>query len=162
MSNYSRIVKEVNKGSLFDSAKNLVNATISWNQGDMLYFDNADDLLKPVASNANCTGFVGIADYAIVSGKPVSPYQGTAVDAAQAISEIPGPVYGVVARVTLTTGESINPGDLVYATGPQIVSVSGTKAVGVYQGPAVATAPAGTQVEVLLGHRYPADTLVIS
>lgn len=163
MANFSRIVKEINKSSMFDAAKPYISSAISWNQGDLIYFDTADQLLKPLTVEANATGAVGIADFAIISGRAVSPIQGTAVDAAQAIAEVPGPLFNVVARMKLTTGDTFTAGCLVYAAGtdPQMISSSGTKAIGIFNGPAVTSVPSGTEGEALLGHRYPADTLVI-
>jgi hypothetical protein len=62
-------------------------------------------------------------------------------------------------------GDTFNPGDLVYldpADDVQTVSSAGTKAIGVYVGPLLSAAPAGSQVEVHLGHRYPGDTLMLA
>jgi len=145
----NRIVRSVAPGSIFENAKPLVSSAISWNQGDLLYLDTVNHLLKPLDSDAHAATICGIARQTIVSGKPVSPYQGTAVDAAQAIEALAGPQHGVVAKMLLKAGDSFVPGGLVfYGTDAQTVSSSGTNLVGVFQGPAI-TAAAGDEGEVL-------------
>ena len=158
----NNIVRSVSPKSIFESALNVIDATSTWEQGDILVFDDTANLIKKPAAEADCSTMLGIARVSITNGKLVSPYQGTAVDAAQAIQDIPGPVYGVIASLIIKTGDSINPGDLVYAdpaTSSRGVTVSGTKAIGIYQGKAIATAAAGTLVEILIGARHPADAL---
>jgi hypothetical protein len=149
----NRIVFSVRPGCVFPDAKKGIDSTISWNQGDILYFDDTNNLIKPIASDANGATVMGIAQQTIVNGKPVSPYQGTAVDAAQAIPALAGPQYGVVAKMLLKSGDSFNFGDLVYYGGDaQTVSSTGTNSIGIYQGAAV-TASAGSEGEVLLINR---------
>lgn len=160
----NRIVRSVAPKSLFPDAGKLVTSSTSWNQGDLLKYDPADQKLKVVAAEADNTTFCGIAPVKVVNGKLASPYQGTAVDAAQALGmDIPGPVAGVVAGMVGKTGDAFNPGDLVYGdpADPATVSSAGTKAIGIYVGPAIAGNPAGGIVECLLGHRYPADSLIV-
>lgn len=146
----NRIVRSVSPGSIFENAKPVVSSAISWNQGDLLYFDGATNLLKPLASDATAATICGIARQTIVSGKPVSPYQGTAVDAAQAIEALAGPQHGVVAKMLLKAGDSFAPGDLVFYGGDaQTVSTVGTNLVGIFQSAAI-TAASGDEGEVLL------------
>jgi hypothetical protein len=162
MAGKNRITRSVAPKSVFESAQHVIDATVSFNQGDLLVFDDTNNLLKKPAAEAEGSTFLGIAKVTIVDGKLASPYEGTAVDAAAAISDIPGPEYGSIAKLVLKTGDSINSGDLVYldpASGTYHVSVAGTKAIGIYQGKDIATAPAGQEIEVLLGARHPADTL---
>lgn len=149
--------------SVFPDAVKVIDSTTSWNQGDLLRFDEAANLLKPIALEAEASTFVGIADCTLVLGKPKSPYQGTAVDASQGVVPVVGGVHGVVAKLTAKTGDAFNPGDLVFAVAadPQQVSSAGTKAIGVYLGGVIAAATAGQQVECKLGHRFPGDTLVM-
>lgn len=150
------------KKTLFPSALAVIDSTVSFNEGDLLVFDDTNNRLKVPAAEAEGSTFLGIAEVTVVSGKLASPYLGTAVDAANAISDIPGPAFNVVCKLTLKTGDTIAPGDDVFldpATGTSGVTVSGTKAIGTYQGPAVASAPAGTIVEVLLGCRAKNDVL---
>lgn len=146
----NRIVRSVSPNSLFEEAKPLISSAISWNQGDLLYLDTVNNLIKPLASDANAATILGIARQSIVSGKPVSPYQGTAVDAAQAIENLGGPQFGVVAKMLLKSGDAFIPGGAVYYGGDaQTVSSAGTNSVGVYQGPAL-TAASGSEGEVAL------------
>lgn len=158
------IIRSVNPGSVFESAIKQINSTVSFNQGDILVWDDTNKVLKVPTAESEHSTFLGIARCTIVSGKLASPYSGTAVDAAAAISDIPGPLYGIVAQATLKGGDSLTAGQLVYGRpeeGTRCVQSTGTKAIGVYQGPAVTGGPSTspTVVEVLFGHRYPADTL---
>lgn len=161
MAGKNRIVRSVSEKTIFPSAKSVVSSAVSFAQGDLLVFDDTANLLKLPAAEAEGATFVGIAIETIVDGKLASPYV-TDVDAAQAASEIPGPSYGVVAKLVLKTGDALNPGDLVYldpASGTYHVQAAGTKAIGIYAGPAIASAAAGQQIEVLLGCRHPGDVL---
>lgn len=161
----NNIVRTVNLGSIFEDATQLIDSTVSFNQGDLLYLDTSGHLIKPIgAVAANSQTFLGVAIVTVVSGKIKSPYT-TDVDASLGKSAVPGPSYGVVANLTLKTGDSINPGDLVYPsfTDDQTVtssSVSGVS-IGVYQGKALSSVASGTTIDVLLGHRYPGNTLVM-
>lgn len=147
----NRIVRSVRPGSVFEEALPLVSSAISWNQGDLLYLDTVNALLKPVTADADGATICGIARQTIVSGKPVSPYQGTAVDAAQAAVAIAGPQHGVIAKMKLKSGDAFVPGGAVYACAvdAQTVSSVGTNPVGVFQDKAV-TAGASSQGAVLL------------
>lgn len=156
------ITRSVAPKSIFESAKNVISSTTSFLQGDLLIFDTSTKVLRVAATEAEGATFCGVARLSISLGKPVSPYQGTAVDAAQAIVDIPGPTYGVVAKCIILTGDSVNPGDNIFLSpgvGTRGVASTGTKAIGTYEGPAIAGAAALTQIEVLLGARYPNDTL---
>lgn len=154
------IVRSVAPKSIFEDATKLIT-TLSCEQGDFLRYDSATQTIIKPAAEADGASVLGIAVQTLVSGQPTSPYPGTAVDAAQATPRLPGPTYGVVARCVAKTGDAFVPGQLVYldpATGARGVQTAGTKAIGVYQGAAI-TAVAGQEIEVLLGSRYPADTL---
>ena len=148
----NRIVQSVSPKSIFPEVSNLVDATISYNQGDLLFLDEAAHLVKPVVGDASGEFILGIAPQTVVLGKPRSAYQGTAVDAAQAFEALSGPVYGVVATMKLKVGDSFVPGGDIFcsAVDAQTVSSAGTKLIGVYQGAAV-TAVSGSQGPVLLG-----------
>lgn len=162
MSGVNKIVRDLGKKSIFPDATAVISTSVSFNQGDLLVFNDTTNVLKVPTLEADGLTFLGIAEVTIVSGILASPYSGTAVDAAQAISSIPGPAYNVVAKLVSKTGDAWAPGDLVYldpATGTRGVTVSGTKAIGVYQGKTIASATAGQEIEVLLGTRFPADAL---
>lgn len=152
----NNIVRQVAPKSVFPSAINVIDATVSVNQGDLVAL--VSNKLKAVAIDGDTATLLGVMPVTIVSGKIQSPYSGTAVDAAQSISEVPGPVFGVVAKFTLNTGDSLNPGDKVYplgSAGAQTVTSSSNagarSACGIYQGAAIAGAAAGTQIEVMVG-----------
>lgn len=162
MAGKNTITRSVSPKSIFESAQKVIDSSVSWLQGDLLVFDDTANLLKVPAAEAEGVTFVGVARCDLVDGKLRSPYSGTAVDAAQAISDVPGPVYGIVAKCVLKTGDSINSGDEVYldpATGSRGVTVTGTKSIGLYMGGAIVAAVAGTEIEVLIGSRHPADVL---
>lgn len=161
MAGVNKIVRDLGKKSVFPSAQAVISSAVSFNQGDLIVFDNTANLLAVPALESEGLTFVGIAEVTIVSGKLASPHV-TDVDASSAISDIPGPVYGVVAKLVCKTGDALAPGDLMYldpATGRRGVTVAGTKAIGIYQGAVVASAAAGQEIEVLLGTRFPADAL---
>lgn len=161
MAGTNRIVREVSPATIFPSALKVVDSTSDWNQGDLLVFnDTTKKIVKPSAEAEGAT-FLGIAIQTVTDGKLPVPYV-TDVDASRAISEIPGPQYGVVAKLVLKTGAALNPGDFVYlnpAAGAYHVQEAGTKAIGIYAGPVIASAAAGQLIEVLLGHRHPGDSL---
>lgn len=153
MAGVNNITRMVAPKSIFESAINVISSAISFNQGDLLYFDDTNNLIKKPAAETDGATFLGVARVTVVSGKLASPYN-TDVVASQAISDIPGPQYGVIAKLTLKTGDSISPGDKVYldpATGTTGVTVSGTKPIGIYQGKALTGVAAGTLIEVLIG-----------
>lgn len=159
----NNIVRSVAPKSIFESAKTVIDATVSYNQGDLIAFDGSANLLKAVTAYGDAVGFLGVAKQTIVLGVVKSPYTGTAVDAAQAVEDIAGPVYGVVASLILKTADAFNPGDKVYLTSnaQTISSVNpgsgDTPAtdnyIGIYQGKVVASATAGQKGDILLGTR---------
>lgn len=161
MAGVNKIVRDLGAKSVFPDATAVISSSVSFNQGDLLVFNDTSNILAVPALETEGVTFLGIAPVTIVSGKLASPYV-TAVDASQAISSVPGPSYNVVALLVAKTGVAFNPGDLVYldpATGTRGVTSTGTKAIGVYQGAAISSATAGQEIEVLLGTRFPADAL---
>ena len=145
------IVRSVRPGSIFESALSVISSAVSFNQGDLLYLDATNHLIKPVTSDANCATVLGIARNTVVNGKLISSYSGTAVDAAQAIADIGGPQYGVIALLNLKSGDTFNAGDKVYyGTDAQTVSSVGTNPIGIFQDASI-TASAGSTGKVLIG-----------
>lgn len=146
----NRIVQSVAPKTVFPEASAVVDATVSYNQGDLLCLDSG--LLKAVTGDADGATILGIAPQTVVSGKPKAVYSGTAVDAAAAIEALSGPVYGVVAKLKLKTGDTFNPGDLVYCSSvdAQTVSSTGTNQIGIFQDPTIVGA-AGVEGRILLG-----------
>jgi hypothetical protein len=155
MKAFNRITCSIAPRTLFNDLKNMTDATISYNQGDLLVLDGTNHLVKAIASGETGANVLGLAQATVVDGKPKSPTQGTDVDAAQAIPSLPGAVYGVIAKLVLKTGDAINSGALVYpdpAAGTYHVTATAGSlvAIGFYQGPAVASAVAGQEIEVHL------------
>jgi len=153
----NNIVRSVNPYSLFEDVQNLINSTTTITQGELVYLDTVNHLIKPVAAEANSATFLGAMPVSVVNGKIQSPYN-TNVVASQAIQAIPGPKLGVVCKLTAKTGDAFVPGQKVAldpATGTDAVgTIITTASVGLYQGPAIAAAVAGQQIEVLLTSAY--------
>ena len=162
MAGVNKITRSVAPKSLFESAINVITSAVTIAQGDLVIFNDTSNILDLPAAEADGATFLGIARVSISAGKVVSPYQGTAVDASGAIVDVPGPQYGVIAKLVLKTGITIAPGDRVFldpATGTRGVTNTGTKAIGIYQGPAIAGSAAGQEIECYLGARFPLDSL---
>jgi hypothetical protein len=152
VNNIKRVVRQ---GAIIPDASNLVDSSVSFNQGDLIGLVSGK--LKAIALDADTTTMLGVAPITVVSGVPKSPYS-TAVDGAQAAGAIPGPQMGVVAELVLNTGDAFAIGGLVYAIGSvdaQTVSSSSNsgarKPCGVYVGPVVASATAGQKGLVHVG-----------
>jgi hypothetical protein len=158
----NRIVRTDNAGSVFPDATKLIDNTISFNQGDLLFLDTVAHLIKPLAADADTQNLLGISDITIVNGKLPSGYT-TPVDASAGMSAVPGPLFGVEADMIAKAADVFVAGQEVFwdsASGnpQQVTSASpGTNArsVGVYQG-AGYTAPAGGgKVRIKVFSRYP-------
>lgn len=136
---------------LGQSAKNFLDATVSFNQGDLLYFDGTPNLIKALASDANGATFCGVAQATVVLGKLKSPYTGTAVDAAEALADAPAGVVAVECQLFLKVGDAFATGDLVYGTAvdAQTVSSAGTNSLGRYLGKNLTAASGDTGIIVL-------------
>lgn len=137
-----------------------LTTSISYNQGDLLIFDVATQTVKKPAAESEGSTFLGIATNTVASGVAVGPYSGLATTA-QAQSLIAGPQYGVEASMILKNGDALVFGASVYldpASGPEFVQASGTKAIGIYEGPSI-TGNGSLPVRCLLGARFPNDTL---
>lgn len=155
----NNIVRSVAPKSLFESAYPVLSTSVTYNQGDLIAFDATNLVLKAVTGDGDAANILGVARQKIVSGVAASPYQGTAVDASVGISDLAGPVYGVVAFFTLKTGDAFNPGSKVYLTTTNAQTVTSTNPgsgnhIGIFQGKAVASAASGSTGNVLVGARY--------
>jgi hypothetical protein len=152
----NNIVRSVAPKSLFESALPVLDNTVTYNQGDLIAFDTNNGVLK-AAATGDIDNLLGVARQTLIDGVMPSPYQGTAVDASQAIEDVAGPVYGIVASMVLLNGDTFNPGDKVYLTAdPQTVTVTNPgsgKNCGIYQGRAI-TAGSASVGDVLIGARY--------
>ena len=155
----NRIFRSNSPKSLFESAKNVLGSTSTFNQGDLMCFDTTTKVIRAVTATTDAANCLGIADCTAVQGKKKSPYQGTAVDAAQAIEDLKGPVYGVTAKMVLKTGDAFAPGDEVYlADGQDCQTVSSVDPgdgnyIGIYLGASL-TAAAGAEGDVAILARY--------
>lgn len=161
MAAVNNIVTEVAKKSIFNSAKALITSAVSFAQGDLLILDTTNHILAAPSAETDGAVFLGVATETVVSGLLKRPYT-TDVDASAAITDVPGPVFGVIAKLVSKTADAWVPGNLVYldpATGTRGVSSTGTKAIGVYQGKAITSATAGQEIEVLVGARFGGDVL---
>lgn len=159
MKGINNIKRTIAPNQIFPSAEGLVDNTISWKQGDLLFFDGAANLIKPLAVDADAATLLGVALQSITNGVQDGPYTGL-TDTTPAGGGLSGPQFGVEVEMVLKTGDTLAAGDVLYASGPSEVSVAGTKVIGVYTGnKAVVAAPAGTKVLLHLGARFPQDTL---
>lgn len=158
----NNIVRSIAPKTIFSDLAigNGLNSSSAFNQGDLLIFDTSTLLARIAASEGEAATFLGVSPVSVASGVPVGPYQGLATSS-QVKQIVPGPVYGVIASLNLKVGDALAKGASVYAdpsSGQQFVQASGTKPIGVYEGPSI-TGVSGTTVECLLGARYPNDTL---
>jgi hypothetical protein len=166
MAGKNTIVQSVGAKSLFPSTINVIDPTIATlQQGDLVVF-LANKIALP-AAEADGASMLGVQPVTLLLGKRADAIQGTAVDAAVAISDQPGPQYNVTAKCTAKTGDAFTPGQAVFLSPATSspdgikngVQTAGTKSIGIYQGPAIGAAAAGQQIEVLIGARYSNDTL---
>ena len=158
----NKTLREIAPNAVFEDASSVISSALSCLQGDLLVFDTGTHLIRQAAIEADGASFLGAARQTLVNGQPQSPYQGTAVDAAQSAPALPGPQYGIESQCVAKTGDSFAPGVPVYldpATGTNGVTSTGTKIIGVYIGANIASASAGQLISVHLGARYPGDTL---
>ena len=158
MSTFSNTMKQdVSTRSIFPNARALIDSTITFTQGDLLYLDTTNHLIKKITAEAQSATFLGVAPVSVTLGKYASAYT-TDVDASAAIPAIPGPQYGSTFDCLLKAGDTIHPGDLVYAdpatAGNGVTVTAGTESVGVYQGKTLTAASGGTHIEVLINQCY--------
>jgi hypothetical protein len=138
-----------------------ISSAVSFNQGDLLYYDATNHLVKKMSAEGDAATCLGIATVTVASGVLVGPYSGLASSASVAIQAITGPQYGDISALILKSSDALVHGAYVYADpsdGAEFVQASGTKPIGVYQGPAI-TGDGVKTVECLLGARFPNDTL---
>jgi hypothetical protein len=152
----NNVVRVIRQGSVFPEAAALVNSSISFEQGDLMYFDTGT--IRKQTTGDTGASFLGIAPVTVVSGLEKRPYT-TDVDASGADGAIPGPVFGDVVKLVAKTGDAFTVGCKVYpdpATGTRGISTTAGSlvAIGVYQGKAITAAAAGQEVEVLLAQTY--------
>jgi hypothetical protein len=153
----NNLVREVAAGrSVFASLKPVLSTSCTWNQGDLIAYDNTNKILNAVTGTGSSGLVVGVAVNTIVDGVMPSPYQGTAVDASQAIEDAAGPLYGCVFNMNMVSGDSWQPGQKAYLTAdPQTLTSAVTGgAVGIYQGQPVTSAVTDQSGDFLIGCPY--------
>jgi len=147
----------VSTRSLFPNMHSLISSAISFAQGDLLYLDTTNHLIKKITVETQSATFLGVAPVTIESGKYPKAYV-TDVDASVGIPALPGPQYGSVFTCKLKAGDAIVPGQLVYAdpatAGNGVTVTVGTEAIGVYQGAALTAGASGTDIGVLINQCY--------
>lgn len=155
------LARRIAPKTIFPDIQKVVNSSSTWNEGDLLIFNTTTHRIEKPTLETQGSTFVGVSPIQISQGKPPAVYVAD-VDASAAIPAQMGPEYGNAYRVILKAGDAINPGDSVYldpTSGAQNVSVTGTKAIGTYYGAALTAATGGTVIEVVIGARFPNDTL---
>lgn len=160
-------VKIIAPKQIFPDVRGIVSSDSDWNQGDLLIFDSASNIVRAPTAEAEGQYVLGVAQQDVVNGKPVGPYAGLATESALGAMAVNGPVYGNSYKMVLKTGETLSPGAYVYAYpsgGANYVAATAaataTQPVGVYIGNVTVTsAAAGTQIECLIGARFPNNTL---
>lgn len=157
MAGVNRITRSPLLKVVFPDMQALISSATSINQGDLCIV--ASNLVRKVTTGDLGTSFLGISQVTIVLGKLASPYV-TDVDASAAITSVPGPAAGVIAKLVLKTADAINPGAPVYLDGASgafhvtVTQAMSAVAIGYYQGAAIASATAGQLIEVLLVQTY--------
>lgn len=156
------LAREIATKTIYPNATPLIPLSLSFNEGDLLCYDSSAHLIKLPTAETDGATFLGVAPITVVNGKPKAAYV-TDVDASVGQPAMPGPQYGSVYYVHLKAGDAVVPGSALYidATGTvgRNVTSTGTKQIGIYQGPALTAPTGGQQVEMLVGARSPNDTL---
>lgn len=152
----NNIVRKVNEKSLFESALPVLSTSSTFNQGDLIAFDATNNIINAVTGSGSGANILGVARTTVVNGIMPSPIQGTAVDASQAIEDMAGPAYGVVAYFSATVGDNWTPGQKAYigANAQTVTSAVTGSSIGIYQGKSITSAASGTTVNILVGARF--------
>ena len=164
MSGVNATKRKVATNYVVADIQNLLAASVSFNQGDLLFMDTTNHIVNKLVGETDGLTFLGIASATVVSGLLPASYV-TDVDASLKTPSIPGPTFGDEYEVLLKSGDTVHAGDAVYAdpvSSSRGVQASGTKIIGVYtgaQGASVTGATGGTAIWCKLGARYPGDTL---
>lgn len=158
MKGTNRIKREIAPKTILPELGTDVVAGQSWQQGDLLYFDDTNNLVKKLTAEAQAATLLGIAQQSITSGVEDGPYTGL-TDTAPKGGPLAGPLYGVEIEMPLKDGDAVAIGDVLYASTAQEVSVTGTKPIGVYTGNKAVAAGTGLKVTLHLGARFPSDVL---
>ena len=149
-----------NLRSLIEQALPALNSSSTFNQGDLVCLDATSHCLRAVAADTDGATILGVSPVSVNAGILAGPYQGLATQASQQPQQVQGPISGVV------VGLKVNPGDALVFGAPvylplngdtQTVTVTDTVGagnnVGIYMGPAVASAVTGTYYPIQVGFR---------
>lgn len=153
------ITKEILKESRFEDCFDLVASTTDIATGDLVHYDAANNLIAAQGAADDGSTFLGIQEVAIVDGTQKGVYGSGMTDGSEPKLHVLGPVHGVIAKLVLKTGDALDAGAKVYPDGASgtrhVTSVAGALvAIGIYQGPTIAAATAGQEIEVLLKAVY--------
>ena len=157
-------VRRVATKSRFPDATNVVSSSSNWQNGDLLAWDATNNIINSAESlTDNGALILGVAVQSVTDGVVNDPYEGL-TDVTPAAGALAGPEYGDVVSLQGKSGDTFTPGCYVYpdytsSATRQVTSASGSlHAIGIYQGAQI-TAGASTNIEVLMGCRFPNDTL---
>lgn len=155
------LVKRIATKSVFADIKLMVDVSSDFTQGDLVVFNTSSKKIVLAADETDGANFLGVMPVTLVDGKYPAVYN-TDVDAAVGTPALPGPEYGSEYLVNIKAGEVLTVGCDLYldpASGSRSVQVTGTKAVGIYQGKAVTVPTGGLEISMLVGCRRPNDVL---
>lgn len=157
----NNVIFSVRPGAVFEDVDpSMIASDATWNQGDQMVWDSVNARITTVSDEASAVTFLGVARQSVVNGKEVQPYT-TDSSANQARVNLAGPQFGSVYQFNLKSGDTFTAGAPVYAYpvgGKNYIQASGTKSIGVFQGPTITAASSDTGL-ALIGHRYPGDIL---
>lgn len=153
------------KKQLFYGISKYLSSSTSFKQGDILVWDQTNKKIKAISAATESEFLLGVAQVTVENGKIKSPYPETSVDASTVSPEIAAPIYGVQVELKLKSGETLQPGQVVYAdptVDAQTVKASGGTgeyAIGIYDGKQITSSSNETKVLVTIGCRYPDNSL---
>jgi hypothetical protein len=157
----NKVARRVARNTMFGDIINMIGASSTWNQGDLLIFNTTTLTVARAAVQSDGANFLGISPVTIVNGKMASSYTAD-TDASQTPASMPGPEFGDEYFVVCKAGDALTPGCALYLaplTGYNTVSVTGNKQVGIYIGPAMVSATGGSTIVAKLLAAYPDGTL---
>lgn len=150
-----------NLKSFIENALPWLNSSSTFVQGDNICIDGTSHCLRAVSADTDGVSYLGVSPVSVTAGILAGPYPtGMGTISSQKAQAAQGPLYGCVVARKIVTGDNLTLGCKLYipATGDtQMLTVTdGASAgdyVGIYQGPAVASAVAGTLYPVKVGMR---------
>src|SRR4051812_3982271 len=114
LANFSnKVARRVARNTIFADIKDMVGASSTWNQGDLLILDTTNNIVAKAAVQSDGANFLGISPVTVSAGKLPSAYL-TDSDAALGIASLPGPEFGDEYFVVLKAGDAVVPGSKLY------------------------------------------------